>query len=136
MSIHSSLTVKKDGGNEYGLSDREYIINVVLFSLLFSCFSFCFWLTDFQAEYLGTDIYILFYAQGAVCIVSGQLNLILYEKLGMKTLVIYCQIITVIAGTFIVLVQEKLIKFSYVDQETLFVNIAIPGAIVLMSLSI
>ena len=47
MSIRSSLTVKKDGGNEYGLSDREYIINVVLFSLLFSCFSFCFWLTDF-----------------------------------------------------------------------------------------
>ena len=71
-----------------------------------------------------------------MCIVSGQLNLILYEKLGMKALVIYCQIITVIAGTFIVLVQEKLIKFSSVDSETLFVNIAIPGAIVLMSLSI
>lgn len=71
-----------------------------------------------------------------MCIVSGQLNLVLYEKLGMKALVIYCQIITVIAGTFIVLVQEKLIKFSSVDSETLFVNIAIPGAIVLMSLSI
>lgn len=71
MSSMSNRTVKKDGGNEYGLSDREYITNVVLFCLLFTCFSFCFWLTDFQAEYLGTDIYVLFYAQGVVCIVSG-----------------------------------------------------------------
>lgn len=47
MSINSTRTVKADGGNEYGLSNREYYTNVILFCLLFSCFSFCFWLTDF-----------------------------------------------------------------------------------------
>jgi hypothetical protein len=71
LSEQSARTVKKDGGNDYGITNRQYIINVILYSLLFSCFSFCFWLSDFQAEYLGTDMYILFYAQGAVCIVSG-----------------------------------------------------------------
>jgi hypothetical protein len=43
----SNRTVKKDGGNEYGITQNEYVINVILFSLLFTCFSFCFWLTDF-----------------------------------------------------------------------------------------
>jgi isoprenylcysteine carboxyl methyltransferase (ICMT) family protein YpbQ len=47
MSTNSAKTVKADGGNEYGLTDREYYTNVVLFCLLFSCFSFNFWLTDF-----------------------------------------------------------------------------------------
>jgi len=47
MSVNSAMTVKADGGNEYGLSDREYYTNVILFCLLFSCFSFNFWLTDF-----------------------------------------------------------------------------------------
>lgn len=62
---------KKEGGNVYGLSNFEFIKNVVILSLLFTCFSFSFWLTDFQAEYLGTDIFILFYANGIVCIISG-----------------------------------------------------------------
>ena len=47
--------------------------------LLLSCYSFCFWLSDFQSEYLGTDIFILFYAQGVVCIISGPINLYFYE---------------------------------------------------------
>lgn len=62
MSERSARSVKKDGGNEYGITNSDYVKNVILFSLLFTCFSFCFWLSDFQAEYLGADIYILFYA--------------------------------------------------------------------------
>ena len=63
-----------DGGNLYGLSNSTFVKNVVLMSVLFTCFSFCFWLSDFQVEYLGTDMYIIFYANGVVCIVSGQIN--------------------------------------------------------------
>jgi len=112
LSEGSARSAKKDGGNEYGITNNEYIKNVILFSLLFTCFSFCFWLSDFQAEYLGTDMYILFYAQGAVCIVSGYINLLLYERLGMKQLIIYCQIITIIGATFIIMVQEKIFKYN------------------------
>lgn len=112
LSEDSARSAKKDGGNEYGITNNEYIKNVILFSLLFTCFSFCFWLSDFQAEYLGTDMYILFYAQGAVCIVSGYINLLLYERLGMKQLIIYCQIITIIGATFIIMVQEKIFKYN------------------------
>lgn len=136
MSIQSSKTVKADGGNEYGISDREYYTNVVLFCLLFSCFSFNFWLTDFQAEYLGADMYVLFYAQGCVCIIAGQVNLFLYDKLGMKALIIYTQLITITAGVFIVLVQERIIKLEDPLSEQLFVKLSVPIAICLMSLSI
>jgi hypothetical protein len=57
----STKTVKKDAGNEYGLTTGEFVKNVILMCLLFTCFSFSFWLSSFQVEYLGTDIYILFY---------------------------------------------------------------------------
>jgi len=57
-------------------------------TLLFVGFSFCFWLTDFQSEYLGTDMFVLFYANGVICIVSGNINLFIYPKLGLKWLVI------------------------------------------------
>jgi hypothetical protein len=77
---------RKEGGNEYGLSNREFYTNVVLFCLLFTCNSFLFWLVDFQTEYLGSDIYLLFYANGVVNIISGPINLVLYEKLGIKIL--------------------------------------------------
>jgi hypothetical protein len=60
-------------------------------------------------------MFILFYAQGVVCIFSGQVNLAVYEKLGMKALIIYCQIIVIISGTYIVLVQEKIFKYSDTD---------------------
>lgn len=36
-----------DGGNLYGLSNSTFVKNVVLMSVLFTCFSFCFWLSDF-----------------------------------------------------------------------------------------
>lgn len=71
LSEHSAKSQKADGGNEYGITNREYVINVILFCLLFTCFSFCFWLSDFQAEYLGADMYTLFYAQGVVCVLAG-----------------------------------------------------------------
>lgn len=96
---------KAEGGNVYGLTNGEFIKNVIILSLLFTCFSFSFWLTDFQAEYLGTDIFILFYANGVVCIISGQINLFLYPLMGMKWLIISVQIITLFAASYIVLVQ-------------------------------
>lgn len=80
---------KLDGGNVYGITQSEYIKNLIIMCLLFTCFSFCFWLVDFQQEYLGTDMFILFYAQGVVCIISGQLNLFLYPILGLRNLVFW-----------------------------------------------
>lgn len=54
----------------------------------------------------------------------------------MKALIIYCQIITITAATFIVMVQEKIFKYDDTASEALFVAIAIPLALVLMCLSI
>lgn len=127
---------KAEGGNVYGLSNGEFIKNVIILSLLFTCFSFSFWLTDFQAEYLGTDIFILFYANGVVCIISGQINLFLYPLMGMKWLIISVQIITLIAASYIVLVQQKYLQYDDPEEENLFVNISIPVALLFMSCSI
>lgn len=63
--------VRKDGGNLYGLTNKDFYSNLIIMCLLFSCFSFSFWLADFQIEYLGTNIFVLFYANGLVFIVSG-----------------------------------------------------------------
>ena len=95
---------KKDGGNEFGLTWSQFVMNVFLMSLLATFYSFSYWLLDFQAEYLGTDIYILFYAQGIVTIISGYLNLLLYERLGLKFLVLIMQSINIVAGIYMVLV--------------------------------
>ncbi len=98
---------KKDGGNEYGLTWSQFVINVFLMSLLATFYSFSYWLLDFQAEYLGTDIYILFYAQGIVTIISGYVNLLLYERIGLKILVLIMQSINIVAGIYMVLVQQR-----------------------------
>jgi hypothetical protein len=98
------LQKKKDGGNEFGLTWSQFVLNVFLMSLLATFYSFSYWLLDFQAEYLGTDIYILFYAQGIVTIISGYLNLLLYERLGLKFLVLIMQSINIVAGIYMVLV--------------------------------
>lgn len=63
--------VRKDGGNLYGITNSEFWANVAIMCLLFACFSFSFWLADFQVEYLGTNIFILFYSNGFVFIASG-----------------------------------------------------------------
>jgi hypothetical protein len=101
------LQKKKDGGNEYGLTWSQFVINVFLMSLLATFYSFSYWLLDFQAEYLGTDIYILFYAQGIVTIISGYVNLLLYERIGLKILVLIMQSINIVAGIYMVLVQQR-----------------------------
>ena len=38
---------KLDGGNHYGLTTSDYIRNIIIMTLLFTGFSFSFWLTDF-----------------------------------------------------------------------------------------
>jgi len=38
---------RKDGGNEFGISDSDFYKNLALMCLLFTCFSFSFWLADF-----------------------------------------------------------------------------------------
>jgi hypothetical protein len=101
------LQKKKDGGNEYGLTWSQFVLNVFLMSLLATFYSFSYWLLDFQAEYLGTDIYILFYAQGIVTIISGYVNLLLYERIGLKILVLIMQSINIVAGIYMVLVQQR-----------------------------
>ena len=46
--VMSNKTVNvKDGGNEYGITTAVYVKNTILMTLLFTCFSFSFWLTNF-----------------------------------------------------------------------------------------
>ena len=101
----STKSAKVDPANEFGLTQMQFIANVVLMTALFSCFSFCFWLSDFQAEYIGADIYILFYAQGVIAIVSGQIVLSLYDIIGTKMLIFYSTAVTLVSAAFIIIFQ-------------------------------
>ena len=103
---------------------------------LFSGFSFCFWLADFQAEYLGTDMYIIFYANGVVCIVSGVINLWLYPKLGLKWLVIIVQCIAITSALFILLIQDRIIGYKDQEQEMQLLQWSIPIILFMLCLAI
>jgi hypothetical protein len=125
-----------DAGNEYGLSTMEYIKNLVLMSLLFTSFSFSFWLTDFQAEYLGTDMFIIFYANGVVCILTGPINLYLFKILGLKMLLVCTQCLSILTSLFIILVQTKVFSYEDDEEEEMFIKISIPIALLFLSLAI
>jgi len=71
---------------EHKISNNQFFYNLTIMSLFFCIFSFSFWLIDFQQEYLGADIYVNFYIAGVVSILAGQVNLILYAPMGLKSL--------------------------------------------------
>lgn len=60
----------------------------------------------------------------------------LYSRLGMKTLILIVQSISIIAATYIVLVQQRVFAFEDPEQETLYLNISIPVALLILSCSI
>ena len=95
---------KRDGGNLYGITTGKFVVNLIIFSLLFTCFSFSFWLADFQVEYLGTNIFVLFYANGCVFIISRQLVLMFYSTYGLRTIIFFTQSIAIAAGVYIIMV--------------------------------
>lgn len=103
---------------------------------LFSCFSFCFWLSDFQAEYLGSDIYVLFYAQGVIAIVSGQLVLAFYETHGTKNLLFYSTAVTLVSAALMVLMHQHIIAFGDEGMEQTLLAISIPILLLFMSCAI
>jgi len=78
---------------------------------------------------MGTDIYILFYAQGLVCIIAGQINLMTYEWLGMKVLVIIAQCVNIVFTTYIILVKTKVFSYEDPEQEELFMAVSMPIAL-------
>ena len=112
---------KIDGGNLYNISTGRFTINVVVYSLLLACFSLCFWLADFQAEYIGADVYVIFYINGACLIVAGMINQVLYPILGMKWLIIIFQCGTIFACLCISLIHTKIISYEdEAEQATFF----------------
>jgi hypothetical protein len=72
---------------EHKISNSQFYFNLAIMSAFFCMFSFSFWLIDFQQEYLGADIYVNFYIAGVVSILAGQVNLILYAPMGLKSLI-------------------------------------------------
>jgi len=95
--------------------------------------SFSFWLIDFQQEFLGTNIYVNFYIAGFVSIASGQFNIWLYQPLGMRNLLLCVEFVMISSCTFIILVQQKILKFEDAESELYFVNIGIPLALIFLS---
>jgi hypothetical protein len=60
----------------------------------------------------------------------------LYERLGLKTLVLIMQSVNIVFSIFMVLIQQKVIKSDNPDEESTLVNVSIPIALFFMSLSI
>ena len=60
----------------------------------------------------------------------------MYERLGLKTLVLIMQSVNIVFSIFMVLIQQKVIKSDNPDEESTLVNVSIPIALFFMSLSI
>jgi len=60
----------------------------------------------------------------------------LYSRLGMKILVLIVQGVAIVAAVYIVLVQQRILAFEDPDQETVFLNISIPVALLILSCAI
>lgn len=118
---------------QYYISNQDFAINLAMMCGLFTMCSFCFWLIDFQQEFLGTNIYVNFYIAGFVSIVSGQINIWLYEPMGMRSLLMLVEVIMISSCSFIILVQQKILKFEDPESELYFVNIGIPLALIFLS---
>lgn len=118
---------------QYYISNESFAINLIMMCGLFTMFSFSFWLIDFQQEFLGTDIYVNFYVAGFTSIISGQFNVWLYAPLGMRRLIQLVEIVMIASCTFIVLVQQKILRFDDSESELYFVNIGIPLALIFLS---
>jgi hypothetical protein len=125
-----------DGGNLYNLSNSRFALNVTLYALLLSCFSFSYWLAAFQSEYIGTDMYVIFYIQGAVCFLAGTLNQVLYPILGLKWLVIIVQTFSTLACFFIILIQVGTIAYEDPDEQKTFIDVGIPIFVLVLCLCI
>ena len=102
---------------EHKISNNQFLYNLALMSGLFTMFSFSFWLIDFQQEYLGSDIYFNFYLAGFVTILSGQVNLILYSPLGLRSLIQMVLVVMISTCAFIILVPQKILKFQDEEME-------------------
>ena len=127
---------KIDGGNIYGLSSSRFIWNVVLYSILLSCYSFSFWLADFQAEYIGADVYLIFYMNGLTLFISGVMNQILYPIFGMKYIILIFQCGTIFSSIFICLIHTKIISYEDPESQEKFFEISMIIFLFIMSLSI
>ena len=112
------------------------MVNLILMILLFTANSFIFWLADFQQEYLGTDMYVLFYANGIVAIISGNINLLLYHRLGMKFLLILTNIVGMVSTFIMILSHETFVASSKSQTKSLFLSIMTPSVMFLLSLCI
>ena len=122
----NASTSQVDGGNLYGLSNGRFALNVSLYALLLACFSFSYWLADFQSEYIGTDMYVIFYVQGVVCFLAGTLNQVLYPIFGLKWLVIIVQSCSAVACIFIILIQTGNIAYEDPDEQQTFLEVGMP----------
>ena len=114
-TIEDDLVSEKEKlarSGQYYITNQEFAINLAMMCGLFTMMSFSFWLIDFQQEFLGTNIYVNFYIAGFVSIASGQCNIWLYEPLGMRSLLFLVESIMIVSCTFIILVQQKLLKFE------------------------
>jgi len=89
----------------FPIDDATFTKNLFFMCALFSIFSFCFWLIDYQQEYLGTDIYVNFYIAGGVSISSGHVCYIMNTNYGMRKTVQLIQIVSLISCSFIIAVQ-------------------------------
>ena len=127
---------KIEGGNIYGIPHGTYVKHLILFCILYACFSFCYWLIDFQMEYIGTDIFVLFYLNGIVIMLSGEIIFLIYPWLGMKYTVITAQALTLITAILLLMVHEKVIGYEDEEEEERFFNIMIPGLLLFLTLAI
>lgn len=74
-----------------------------------------------------------FYIAGFVSIISGQFNIWLYQPLGMRSLLQLVEVVMISSCSFIILVQQKILKFEDPESELYFVNIGIPLALIFLS---
>ena len=80
-------------------------------------------------------MYVNFYIAGAVSIISGNFNLVLFPMFGLRKLVQYVEIVMISSCMWIIMVQKKYISYEDAESELLLVNITIPLALIFLSLA-
>ena len=80
-------------------------------------------------------MYVNFYIAGAVSIVSGNFNLILYPIYGLRKLIQCVELVMITSCVWIIMVQKKYISYEDAESELYLVNISIPLALIFLSLS-
>jgi hypothetical protein len=85
------------------ISDRQYVINIIIQTVIWSVASFSFYMLQFMNKYFEGSIYVNFYLDSCAGICGSLLALVTYKFLRMKWSTVLSAALTLLGGMFVLL---------------------------------